>query len=394
VQVLSFAAVGPHGRELRTALGVCAFLIVWAAASLTSQTVLPFTDLTDELAVKVAAKVPRGAKIGVTAGAVDVPADAAADVARALRAQGLLVVDAADAVPTVRVSCSANLRERVCVAEIQAAAGRDVLLVTRPHDAQPTADAGVPLALDLRPIFSQRSPILDVAAIGERLLVLDPDGVTLYQQTSSSWQRVQARPVAPARVWPRDLRGRLRVEGESFDAFLPGVTCSGPVNLLSVSCVEGQRPWPVGVENTGIDATRNHFSTPEGLTFYGIAPLDGEADARWLMVDRTGTLTFLSDDRQPVARSVSAEDLVAMATSCQSTGLVLVASRDSKTDDGVLRAYQVVHHQLVPAAAPVGTAGAISALWAAPGARAATVVVHNLAIGRYEAYQASLACGR
>jgi hypothetical protein len=95
----------------------------------------------------------------------------------------------------------------------------------------------------------------------------------------------------------------LRAEGDAFEVFLPGVTCRGSSMRFALACADEGEPWPIGIENAGMAASRNTFATPEGFSFYEAAPLDG---GQWLVVDQQGTLTFLDAQRRVVAEAMPA----------------------------------------------------------------------------------------
>jgi len=128
------------------------------------------------------------------------------------------------------------------------------------------------VALQLRPLHAQRDPILDVALAGPALLVLTPTTVTRVPLPGQPVVATQSAAIATGRVWPRDLRGHLRADGGAFEVFLPGVTCRGPLTLFALGCADEGEPWPIGIENAGMAASRNTFATPEGFSFY---PLPG-----------------------------------------------------------------------------------------------------------------------
>ena len=49
-----------------------------------------------------------------------------------------------------------------------------------------------------------------------------------------------------SRPWPRDLRGRLTVQGDAYQAYLPGLTCNGNAGGgMSITCREASL-WPIG----------------------------------------------------------------------------------------------------------------------------------------------------
>src|SRR5262249_48856885 len=154
----------------------------------------------------------------------------------------------------------------------------------------------------LRPIYTQRGPMLDVAEVNNQLLVLSPDAVTLVGDIgggNGSGRTIASRPIGTSRVWPRDVRGALHIAPSGFEAFLPGVICGGTMALLTRAGADESDPWPIGLENSGLTPSRNTFATPEGLTFYEAAALGG---GRWLVVGDRGILTFLDARRRVTAR--------------------------------------------------------------------------------------------
>jgi hypothetical protein len=386
------------------------FTLMLAPAS--AQPPSPYQDVASELVAKIGSALtsmtpsPGAEPATLTFNTVD-DADQSgqrqlqAEIARALAARGVRLSEtpAGPSPASVRVSCLDNLRERACVADIQKGAARTVVAATRPLDARTVRPA--PVSLELQPLFSQRAQILDAAVVsdrdrGDRLVVLDPQAVTRYQRGDNGWQRVDAQPIAARRVWPRDLRGRVRVDSSRVDAFLPGVVCRSTGDGARLACVDDREAWPIGLDNTGIEANRNYFHTPEGLTFFGAAPLGagaGDANARWLVAAPTGALLLLDESRRSVATLASGDDVVALNAPCAGP-VVLVASSGRGERPDTLRLVRVVRRQFVPVAAPVELPGRLTALWAAPGATAATAVSRDAGADRYDAFQIRIACDR
>src|SRR5262249_28767759 len=141
--------------------------------------------------------------------------------------------------------------------------------------------------------------------------------------------RVMAsQPIRTVRVWPRDTRGLLRTVATGFEAFLPGVVCRGTVTPFTLACADEGEPWPLGLDNGGLSASRITFVTPEGLTFYEAAPLDA---GRWLVVGERGVLTFLDAQRRATARSESADHAIGFPDACGADGpYVVTATRGSQ----------------------------------------------------------------
>src|SRR5262249_24212200 len=117
-----------------------------------------------------------------------------------------------------------------------------------------------------------------------------------------------------ARVWPRDVRGMLRVTSPTaFDAHLPGVTCRGTVApSFTVGCADESEPWPIALDNAGIAPSRNTFATPEGLTFYEAAAIAG----RWIVVGDQGVLTFLDTGRRAGVRADASDHVAGFPDAC------------------------------------------------------------------------------
>jgi hypothetical protein len=356
---------------------------------------------------QITAVVPSGSQVTLAASAPDSTSSAARGLHEALVtllvSHRVRVVDAGDGVVSVAVSCSANLRERSCVAAVQRDTTRDTVIVTRPHDGAAGPHRRPQASLELQPLFSQRTAILDVVTLGDRpafaqgfggagLLVLDASSVTVYRRAGQSWQPVSSHPLPTTRLWPRDLRGRLQVDDDRFVAFLPGLACAGRLSRAALDCAESRQPWPLGIDNNGLEPARNYFSTPEGLQFYGVAPLGANPDARWLVADRNGTLSFLDTARRFVASAVRADDVAGIAAPCAPDTYVVAA--DGSAGREALRLFQVARQRLVPAASPVFITGKLTALWAAPGATTAIAIAHDMSDGRHEAFLATVACGR
>ncbi len=425
--MLKFAAVGNQGTRLkiqgstriprcdlslelcalRTRIAACAILTAMWVAPVRPQASFEFDDLFPELAAKIAAIVAPETQVSLTASSQDsngsAPRRLQEGIATLLASRGVRVVDAGNGIVPVGLSCSGNLRERSCLAEVQKGSRQDVVMVTRRHDGTTPVDSRPTVSLELRPLFAQRTPILDVVNLSAGpasaqgfgaagLLVLDPTSVALYRQTAQGWQPAQSRPLPASRVWPRDVRGRLRVDGERFGVFLPGVTCSGNLNELTLDCADGRQPWPLGIDNGGVDPDRNHFSTPERFSFYSAAPISADGEARWLVADLNGTLSLLDGSRRPLARLGTADDVASIAGPCGPESYVVTAELSDGRE--AVRLFQVAGQRLVPIASPVFVPGKLTALWAAPGATAATAVAHDMSAGRYEAFLVTISCRR
>ena len=360
-----------------------------------------FDELLSELAAKLAAVVDPAAPlhlVSVSANRDDPTSirELADDLSRMLSRRGLRITGGADGATVVSFTCSRNLRERVCAADVRRGEVREVVIATRTHHAAaPSLAAPVPVVLELRPLLSHTEPILDAVFVDRRLLVLDPSALTLFERSGDGWRRLVVQPLPAPRPWPRDVRGRLHIDGAAFEALLPGVTCRGTLEALGVACTGEPRPWPLGIENTGIASGRNVFVMSDGRTYLSGAPLGSEAGARWLLAADDGQLVFLDEARRLVESMTGfGGDVAALSTAC-APGSHVVASH-GEADRGVhtLRAFRVTARQLVDAAPPVTLPGPITALWTMATGDGAIAVARNPATAWYDAFQIGLSCGR
>jgi hypothetical protein len=362
----------------------------------------PYQDLAPELVEKIAAAVPPPQHVYLVAVGDDADETRRQwerHIAAMLAARGVQMSDRADAAVNVTFTCSQNVRERVCTADVRKGDVSQLVIATRPHDAAQSAQRPAALALDVRTLFTHRTPILDVALSGDRLFVLEPAALTLYQRRENGWQADRSRPIASPRVLPRDVRGRLRLDGSTIEAFLPGIVCRANVDGLNLTCADEQPPWPLGVENTGMAVGRNYFTTPEGLAFFGSASLAAEGDARWLVTAPDGRLLFLDNARRTLESAAgTGDDVAAVDAACAPGSYVMLSSRASASPliggSEALQLFQVIGRRLVPAASPVVMPGPLTALWAAPRASTVTAISRDTISGRYAAFQIAIICGR
>jgi hypothetical protein len=370
--MLKSAAVGARGRGLFVRLSMCGFVVILSATPTAAQAQSDsiFDDLIPELVAKIVSGIPGGIPVSLTVAAGDNDEDAPAiwtGVTALFAARGIRIADATPATTAVAVGCGRNLRERVCVAHIHTDGRDQIATVTRrlPSPMQPSPSAS--LALELRPLLSQQTQILDVGVLGERLLVLDVAAVTLFEQKDGTWRRVRSRPLPLSRPWPRDPRGRVRVDGNRFDLFLPALACSGRIDSVEVSCTEGQQPWPIGADNRGLETGRNYFKTPKGTVFYNAAPLGAAAN----------------------------DDAIALTATCAPGTYVAAVSPSGRLDSGdLLHLSRVADGRLVQTASPVILPGVLTALWAQADQTSAVVVTHDVRAGRYDAFQTTISCSR
>ena len=305
-----------------------------------------------------------------------------------LRAQGVRVVSADQAMGAVNVVLSESLREFVWTAEITI--GTDsprVVLASLTRPAGSALAAALPITLKKTLLFSQAERILDAALVdsgGEgsgggisggafsasaRLLVLDATHVAAYRQQGGRWELEASLPITVARAFPRDLRGRLLFRRDHlFDVYLPGTFCrSNAAMPLALTCAASDDPWPLtsgppasgpvstgaltsgatptAADGSGVRAfyasSRNFFTgalspgigkVSNAPAFYSAAALPRQGYTLWAVAAVDGSAHMIDGVTDQSIRGVRwGSDLAAVRSSC-GTGTQLLISGEGESE--------------------------------------------------------------
>ena len=333
------------------------------------------------------------------------------EVEAELRASGMQVVDAQQAIAEISITLSENWEGYLWVAEVRQGSVRETVMLPVARPAQAPVATGIAPALVLRKtaLWSQDAPMLDAAAVGAgnspQILVLEPARVTLY----SGGQAAQSFPIPRQGPWPRDLRGRIILRRDHlFDVYLPGMQCSSAQRgAPAMECRASDDPWPLG---GGGEAAGAFFSPARkfftgalaggfgGLKstapFYTAAHLhDGSSDA-WLLAGVDGRVHYFTGVNDIAAPYKDwGSDLAGVKTECGSGWQVLATRAGNRTQADAVQAYEMAGREPVPAGAPAEFSGPITSLWTTAEGSSAVAVSRNLETGKYEAFSLSIACG-
>ncbi len=331
-----------------------------------------------------------------------------------LAALGVHFVSAEQAAAAVRVSLSENLQNYVWIAEIhQGASEASTVMVSLPLPEMHAVEQEA-LAISLRKtlLWSQKQRILDVAVLDgspAHMVVLDANGAELYRLQDNRWQLEQSLPIAHARPWPRDLRGRLVLRKDHlFDAYLPGVFCqSASTSPLTINCRDSDDPWPLGTDQQGLNAfftpAQNFFTgalrpavgkQTAALAFYSAAAVPREKYTLWLFSTLDGQLHMLDGITDQTAGKLGwGSDIAAVKSGCGS-GWQVLASKSGEGAGDSLRAFEIADREPVAVSQPVEFGGNITALWSGSDGGSAIAVSRNIESGNYEAFRLNVICGR
>jgi hypothetical protein len=293
----------------------------------------------------------------------------------------------------LRITVSENTAQFLLVAEFQ----NEVSIAAWKRTGSPKlATSG--LSLQSKLLWEQEDPILDAAPIGDAVLVLSPSKVALGDRSVA---------IASAKPWPRDLRGRLRVTGDAFHVYLPGVACAGGVTpSLHMECRNSDEPWVLDSGQSLLLAAfapaRNYFDghivTQTGARktiapFYSVAAVEQQGRKQWLLAMLDGR-TQLSDAAFETVAGIApwGSDIAALDARCGSGSQVLATRPEDGTDPDAVQAFTISDHTPLPLTPPVPFAGPVTALWPAS-PNTAIAVTHDPNTGKYAAYVLTLSCG-
>jgi len=345
-----------------------------------------------------------------------------------LLSSGVHAASGEQAMVTVSVTLSENVREYVWVGEIHHGKNeRVVAMVAVPRtELASVQQSATGVVLRKQLLWSQEDAILDVALLdSSHMAVLDGGKVTLFHMEKGHWQRDQELPVQHAQAWPRDLRGRL-VAGKDhlLDAYLPGTFCrTAQHGALVLECTANDL-WPMGGEESALktawhvggtesglaaamDAKKNFFTgTFTQLTtnaphaeriatvppFYSAVALPREKYVLWIFTAVDGSIHALDGMTDQIWSELPwGSDVAAVHTGCGS-GWQVAASGKSDAGSDELRMYGVPDHEPITMSDSLSFPGRITALWAGSEAQA-VVVIHNEETSQYEAYRVLFTCG-
>ena len=366
-----------------------------------------FDETAGALARKIAAHLePREAvMLGFTSVGSASPSEEAGAreaIERELRALGVNTTGAGQAGAVVTVTFSENIRGSLWAAEIRHGDARELVMEERPK--LPARAGTASITIDKKLMLDEDERILDLAPSGHGLVVLDASAVSLYESSGGTWERRLSVPIPVSRPWPRDLRGRLTVQGDVYQAYLPGLTCNGNAGGgMSIMCRE-EGLWPLGPKARGLSIpTRNFFESfvlPDGLqkrmpAFFSAATFADRGPAAWIFAATDGRTHLYNAAFEPGASWGGwGSDIAAVESECGSRTLLLSTGHGDGTVPDFVQAYELTGSAPSPVGDPVTFSGPVTALWAASERGAAVAVSRDLKSGRYAAIRLSIPCSR
>lgn len=358
-----------------------------------------------ELARRTAALAGKGEAVAVAWRDVSSLGSAGLSQARGVFEAGLRQsgVRLSEVVPAVeaQITLSENQTQFLLVEEARKGDERQVWMAgwARTGPAAPAGD----VMLQTRLLWEQPEPILDLATNGNAMLLLSGTGLMLLERSGDEWQVRRSTPIAAAKPWPRDLRGRLRWIGGNVQANLPGVLCTGTPD--AVQCRPSDEPWTLDSGKALLLATfatgRNYFDgrvvmqsgTRKTLPpFYSAAAAEDGGQAVWLLAAVDGSTQMFDGALDPMgAAGAWGSDIAGTDVRCGGRTVVLATRPGDGREPDAIRPYSVVNRAAAAMGAPAEFAGPVTALWPAPGG---ALAIAKSAAGPYQAYSVTVSCGQ
>jgi hypothetical protein len=363
-----------------------------------------------ELARKTAAFAGRGAAVTVTWRNLSSQESAASQARTAfedsLQDFGLHLGDPAPVVEA-HLTVSENSAQFLLVEEAAKGDERQVWIAYWKRGAA-TATLPAGLTLEKKLLWEQAEQILDVAFPPAGMLVLSPASLTLYTRNGQQWQPQRSVPLSPARPWPADLRGHLRVKGTGFQALLPGMECDGTTDpALSADCHTSEQAWVLESGSRALllanfAATRNYFdgrvTTQSGqhksvVPFFSAASVESQGRTWWLLAAIDGRVQIFDSalDAAGTSSALWGSDIAGIDAHCGAGSQVLATRAGDRGQPDSIQAFTLADRTPQPLTEPADFPGPVLALWTSGGS-AATAVVKDLRSQQYSAYAVTVVC--
>jgi len=321
------------------------------------------------------------------------------------RNAGVRLVKAELALAEVKITFSEDWQDYIWIAVVQQGPGSQMVMKRLPRPERAAAPRVPTLTVRKNPVWQQDGPILDFFQDNHTLVVLEPEQISLYTYDSDQWRPRNTFSVAHAQPWPRDLRGRLHVNGRQVTAFLPGTLCTGTFSPPALDCRSSDDPWQLdqGSLVAFFSPRRNFFSGilagPSAgasvIPFFSAATWSNSEQRQWLFTGTDGrTRLYQNELSAPVAVFNGwGSNLAAAHSNCGSGWQLLVSAPADSIRPDSLQAMEIAGHEAQPVSSPIELAGPLSAFWTSgKNSEMVNAVMQSPATGRYEAFTLTVTC--
>jgi hypothetical protein len=290
-------------------------------------------------------------------------------------------------------------------------------------------------------VWKQQDPILDLKFLlstgqkQERIAVLSPNALSLYEGEEMSWSQVKSLPIPRSGPQSRAPRGQLFQLSENghprLIANFPKLICSidlgGTLDSMNLECNANEEKELVGLsfltagpflldnlakwDSSGSYFTgeiyaesgiRLHIDPFFSAGFLGLKSGEPPVVLATAGIDGRGRILD-KDAKQLLSFKDWGSQLTTIHSSCDDGWRILATARGDQTGSDGITPYQFEEHDVIAFDQPVAMPGPVLSLGSeqVPSDAeftghhdGAIAVVRNLKTGEYEAYRISMACGR
>jgi hypothetical protein len=318
---------------------------------------------------------------------------------------GVRLVKPEQAMAEVRITFSEDWQGYVWIAAIQQGPGQQIVMKKLPRAERAGPQHGPTLTLRKYSVWQQETPILDFFADNQNLVVLEPGQISAYTKDSGQWRLRSVLAINHSQTWPRDLRGRLQVNGHEVAAFLPGTRCAGSLSQPALDCSASDDPWPIdqGQLVAFFSPRRNFFngilSGPRaGATvapFFSTAAWTSSDQPHWLFTGTDGRARLYQNDLSSPAAVFSGwgSNLAALHSGCGSGWQLLASAPTDSTGPDTVQAVEIAGREALTVSPAMDLPGPVAAMWTSgKNSDAVNVVMQSPLTGKYEALILTVSC--
>jgi hypothetical protein len=311
----------------------------------------------------------------------------------------------------IEVTLTKNFSQRLLIAQFEKDGTPYVEMVGFALKEPISSDEiGSSVRIETQIVFTQEDPLLDFAVLKRQgdsvseVLALGIRTIILMDQADGQLKVKGSLEIPESGPISRDVRGRLVVTGNAFEAGIGGTFCTGTVSpVFKMNCDAKAGRWSFTVPDlktarqNPVPAT-NLFRVQESMasgprTF--LSETSGQMDGINYQVrtDAQGRTWLAIGDQRPEAVSSIWGDELAFENSCEGRTVLLAAGHGDFSASDFLQTVAIKERKFSEAGPAFNLPGPVMALWTESPDLPARAIIRNLKTGTYEAIQIYLSCG-
>jgi hypothetical protein len=324
-----------------------------------------------------------------------------------VRNSGVQLVQPEAAIVQVEITFSEDWREYLWVARVQQGTTSKLVMKRVPRPEHSATSRTPMMTVRKALVWRQDSPMLDFFQDEKSLAILEPTQIAIYSNENGNWRPRYTLFITHDGAWPRDLRGRILMNGSQVTAFLPGTRCNGSTSPPSLDCHASDDPWQIdtGTMSAFFSPRRNFFTGilagqnagGSVLPFFSAATWQAGDTRQWIFTGTDGRARLYQYDLGSPAALFNSwgSNIAAVHSGCGSGWQVLASAPTDLVRPDTIQAVEIAGREALPVSAPLELSGAVQAFWTSgKNSELAHGITQSPATGRYEAFTLTINCGQ